>query len=94
NTHDEALADAAIERGLAYAEAGASGFFVPGLADEDGLERICEASPLPVNAMMFDGMPSHARLAELGVARVSHGPGPWRQAMAALTEAARKVYGG
>lgn len=87
--HDRAAVDAALERARAYADAGASGFFVPGLANERLLARVCEASPLPVNAMMFAGMPDRRRLGELGVARVSHGPGPYRQAMKALTEAAR-----
>lgn len=87
--HDRAAVDHALERARAYAEAGASGFFVPGLVDERLLARICEASPLPVNAMMFAGMPGAKRLAELGIARISYGPGPYRQAMAALTEAAR-----
>ena len=90
---EDALFDEAAKRCEAYAKAGASGFFVPGLADEEQIARICELSPLPVNAMMFDAMPSHARLAELGVARISHGPGPWRLAMAALGDAARAVYG-
>ncbi len=88
-THDRAACDHALERARAYADAGANGFFVPGLADERLLARICEASPLPVNAMMFTGMPSPKGLAELGVARISYGPGPYRQAMAALTDAAR-----
>lgn len=89
---EEARFDEAARRCEAYAEAGASGFFVPGLADEEEIARICDLSPLPVNAIMLDGMPSHARLAELGVARISHGPGPWRAAMSGLTEAARKIY--
>ncbi len=88
-THDRAACDHALERARAYADVGADGFFVPGLADERLLARICEASPLPVNAMMFAGMPTAKRLAELGVARISYGPGPYRQAMAALTDAAR-----
>lgn len=87
--HDRTAVDAALERARAYADAGASGFFVPGLADERLLARVCEASPLPVNAMMFAGMPDRRRLAELGVARISHGPGPYRLAMKALTDAAR-----
>jgi 2-methylisocitrate lyase-like PEP mutase family enzyme len=91
--HDGAAVDQALERARAYADAGASGFFVPGLADERLLARVCEASPLPVNAMMFPGMPDKKRLAELGVARISHGPGPYRQAMAALTEFARAAFG-
>ena len=59
-----ALADAAIERAHAYAEAGASGFFVPGLADLKLLERVCAASPLPVNFMAFPGAPSAEVVAE------------------------------
>jgi methylisocitrate lyase len=44
--------------------------------------------------MMMPGMPAPARLAELGIARISHGPGPYRQAMKALTETARAALGG
>lgn len=84
--------DEAVSRANAFAEAGASGFFAPGLADETQIAALCEATSLPVNAMMFDAMPSHTRLAELGVARISHGSGPYRAAMAALGEAAQAVY--
>lgn len=88
-SHDKAKADAAIERAHAYAEAGASGFFVPGLIDLHLIERVCRAAPLPVNYMAFAGAPDARAVAEAGIARVSHGPGPWRQAMRALAEAAR-----
>jgi 2-methylisocitrate lyase-like PEP mutase family enzyme len=90
--HDAALVDAALARVAAYAGAGASGFFVPGLIDEKLIRRVCEASPLPVNIMMRPGAPDVARLAALGVARVSYGPGPYRQVMRALGDAARAVY--
>jgi 2-methylisocitrate lyase-like PEP mutase family enzyme len=92
-THDDAKLDDAIARARAYADAGASGFFAPGLVDERLIERLVQASPLPVNIMMFPGVPDHARLASLGVARISHGPGPYRLGMAALAAAAREVYG-
>jgi 2-methylisocitrate lyase-like PEP mutase family enzyme len=92
DAHDNAAVDQALERARAYADGGASSFFVPGLADERLLARVCEGSPLPVNAMMFPGMPDKKRLAELGLARISHGPGPYRQAMAALTECARAAF--
>jgi 2-methylisocitrate lyase-like PEP mutase family enzyme len=83
--------DEALARLKAYADAGADGFFIPGLVDEASIEIICRESPLPVNVMMFDAMPSKARLAELGVARISHGPGPWRKAMEHLTGLAREA---
>lgn len=89
DAHDRAAVDHALERARAYADAGASGFFVPGLMDERLIARVCEGAPLPVNIMMFAGVPTPRRLGELGVARISHGPGPYRQAMAALTEAAK-----
>ncbi|MFL9840913.1 isocitrate lyase/phosphoenolpyruvate mutase family protein [Sphingomonas sp. ST-64] len=91
DAHDVAKADAAIERARAYAEAGASGFFVPGLADLDLLARICDASPLPVNFMAFPGAPDAAAVAQAGVARISHGPFPFRAAMQALEESARAL---
>jgi 2-methylisocitrate lyase-like PEP mutase family enzyme len=86
--HDDAKVDAAIERARAYAEAGASGFFVPGLADLRLLKRVCEGSPIPVNFMAFPGAPSAGEVAAAGVARISHGPFPFRLAMKALKEGA------
>ena len=92
DTHDQAMVDAAIERASAYADAGASGFFVPGLVDLALLERICAASPLPVNFMAWPGTPSTAQIAATGIARISHGPFPWRIAMQALKDAAAAEY--
>jgi 2-methylisocitrate lyase-like PEP mutase family enzyme len=93
DAHDQAKIDEAIERVRAYADAGASGFFAPGLVDLDLIESLCAASPLPVNIMSFPGVPSNAELAGAGVARISYGPVPYNIAMQALTAAAREVYG-
>jgi 2-methylisocitrate lyase-like PEP mutase family enzyme len=87
--HDMAMVDAALERARAYAAAGASGLFVPGLVAEPLIARVVEASPLPVNIMAAAGGSGRRRLAELGVARISHGPGPYRGAMHWLTAAAK-----
>lgn len=91
-THDAAMVDAALERARAYADAGARGFFVPLLSDLALLERFCAASPIPVNFMAFPGAPAAKEVAATGVARISHGPFPWKLAMAALKEAAAKEY--
>jgi 2-methylisocitrate lyase-like PEP mutase family enzyme len=91
-THDDAMVDEALERAAAYAEAGASGFFVPGLIDLGRLARVCAGSPLPVNFMAFPGAPGAADVAAAGVARISHGPFPYRLAMKALKEAAQAIY--
>lgn len=91
--HDEALVDAAIERAKGFADAGASGFFVPRLGDLKLVERVCRASPLPVNAIAYPGAPSKAEWASAGIARISHGPFPHKALMAQLTEAARAAIG-
>ncbi|MFL5018995.1 MAG: isocitrate lyase/phosphoenolpyruvate mutase family protein [Rhizobium sp.] len=86
------LVDEAIERGKAYAAAGGSGFFVPGLIDPALIEKICAASPLPVNIMMRTGAPDVKALAKLGVGRVSYGPGPYRSMMEKLKQEAAAIY--
>ncbi len=73
--------DEALARATAYAAAGADGFFAPGLADEALIKTVCVQSPLPVNIMTTPATPSIARLGELGVARVSFGPFPYRKLM-------------
>ena len=93
-THDSAMVEAALARADAYAEAGASGLFVPGLIDLALLERLCAASPLPVNFMAYPGAPSPAELGAAGVARISHGPFPYKLAMKALKAAAEALYRG
>jgi 2-methylisocitrate lyase-like PEP mutase family enzyme len=88
--HTETHLDEAVRRAASYADAGASGFFAPGLAEPGLIEKLCELCSLPVNIMMLPNAPSAKQLAELGVARVSYGPIPYRLAMEALKEAGRK----
>ncbi|HET8750756.1 MAG TPA: isocitrate lyase/phosphoenolpyruvate mutase family protein [Sphingomicrobium sp.] len=90
-TLDDALVDEAIERGRAFADAGASGFFVPRLADPKQIERVVKEVPLPLNVIAFPGAPDKKVWANAGVARISHGPFPHRALMAKLTEMAREA---
>jgi 2-methylisocitrate lyase-like PEP mutase family enzyme len=90
-THDTAMLDEAIARVRAYAEAGASGFFVPMLGNLDFLRRLCGESPVPVNFMTYPGCPSNAEVAATGVARISHGPFPYMDLMAKFGEMAREA---
>jgi 2-methylisocitrate lyase-like PEP mutase family enzyme len=90
--HDAAKVDALIERAKAYADAGARGLFAPFLQDAPLIERLCKASPLPVNILMRPGCPDHRTLASLGVARISHGHGPWAAAMDWLEGQARETF--
>jgi len=88
-TYDDALIDSVIERGKAFADAGASGFFVPRLSDSSQIERVVREVPLPLNLIAFPGAPPKQEWASAGVARISHGPFPHRALMATLEEMAR-----
>ena len=88
-TWDDALVEQAIERGKAFADAGASGFFVPRISDSAQIERVVREVPLPLNAIAFPGAPPKSEWASAGVARISHGPFPHRALMKQLEEAAR-----
>jgi 2-methylisocitrate lyase-like PEP mutase family enzyme len=90
--HDEAQLGEAIRRAAAYAHAGASGLFAPGLRDAEFIKRLCELSSLPVNIMVLPDTPPPGELAKLGVARISYGPIPYNQTMEALKEAGRKAF--
>ena len=89
--HGDAAAQAvgeALDRAKAYAAAGASGFFIPGLVDDALIGRVSKVVTLPVNVMVMDGVPSNGRLSELGVARISYGPIPYVRAMIGLRQEA------
>jgi 2-methylisocitrate lyase-like PEP mutase family enzyme len=90
--HDVAQLTEALQRANAYAQAGASGLFAPGLRDSEFIEKLCELSRIPVNIMVLPDTPSIAELARLGVARISYGAGPYRQMREALQEAGRKAF--
>ena len=90
----DALVAATLERARAYADAGASGLFVPFLSDARCIAAICASSPLPLNILWSRPCGDRAALAALGVARISHGGGPWRAALAWLGEQAAAVLGG
>ena len=87
--YDDALIDQVVERGKAFADAGASGFFVPRLSDPKQIERVVREVPLPLNVIAFPGAPDKKVWADAGVARISHGPFPHRALMKQLEEAAR-----
>ena len=87
--HNESMVVEAMERAHAYADAGADGLFAPGLADITLIARLAAGSPVPLNIMVDDGTPPLHKLAEHGVARVSHGPRPYLMAMKGLEEGAR-----
>ena len=90
---DDGVIDEVIARGKAFADAGASGFFVPRIADPRHIERVVREVPLPLNAIAFPGVPPKSEWAAAGVARISHGPFPHKALMAQLTEMAEAAIG-
>lgn len=89
--HNNELLEEALLRASAYAESGANGFFVPGLKDAKYIKKLCEHSPIPINIMVMPDAPKPKQLAELGVARISYGPGPYCQAMDFLKQIGSKA---
>lgn len=90
--HSNDMLDDAIARAKAYGDAGASGFFAPGLVDEDMIAKLCVECALPVNIIALPHAPETSRLAALGVARVSYGPVPYKKMAAWLEAQARAAF--
>jgi 2-methylisocitrate lyase-like PEP mutase family enzyme len=85
--------DETLARARAYVDAGADGIFVPGVKDEGEIAALAEALPVPLNVLFLPGL-SVARLAELGVARISTGSLLYRVALGEALNAAASVRDG
>ena len=84
----------ALERLVAYAEAGADCLYAPGVREPDEIAAIVKAvSPKPVNVLMHgpSKILSVSRLADLGVRRVSVGSALARVAWGAFIRAAHSI---
>lgn len=79
-----------VRRAALYREAGASGLFVPGIADAGDIAAVVAAIGLPLNVMALPSLPPPSRLRELGVRRLSAGTAigeaAFGQAQAAIAE--------
>ena len=92
--HDEVLADA-IERGKAFLDVGAPVVFVPGAVSEDDIRAFVDAwGPQKLTLIGAPGSVPLARMAELGVARVSYGPFAQSVALMALQDLTKDVVAG
>lgn len=84
----------ALDRAVAFAEAGADCVFAPGMtAPADIVALVRAVAPVPVNAIVFapDPQLTVARLADLGVRRISVGSALSRVAYGAFLRAARRI---
>lgn len=93
-TPSEALVEETVARARAYADAGASGLFVPFLTDRAAVTAICKAAPLPINVTAKPELGTLTEIAALGVARISYGHQPWLWAMQKLKADAETIYRG
>ncbi|WP_050514969.1 isocitrate lyase/phosphoenolpyruvate mutase family protein [Streptomyces rimosus] len=83
--------DETLRRAETYLSAGADGIFVPGVADERAIATLVAAIPAPLNILYAPGRHRLARLAELGVRRVSTGSLLFRSALHAAVGLAESV---
>ena len=90
--HSAEQLEEVLQRASAYQAAGARGLFAPGLRNPELIRELCARSPLPVNILVHLDAPANRDLASLGVARISYGPGPYRQMVEWLKEAGRAAF--
>ena len=83
----------AAERGRAYLEAGADCIFVPAVSDAQQISALVKQIGGPVSVLAGARTPSLTQLADLGVARVSVGSGPFLTVMALTQRMAEEAYG-
>lgn len=89
---DRDPARTAIDRVIAFAEAGADCLYAPGVRDLATIGEIVRAvAPRPVNVLVSSPGLTVAELAELGVRRVSLGSALCRVAWGAFMRAAREI---
>jgi len=74
-TTPERALEESISRGRRYQEAGADGFFLPGVVDPAVIRQVVGSVKLPLNVLVRAGLPRVSELVALGVRRVSAGSG-------------------
>jgi 2-methylisocitrate lyase-like PEP mutase family enzyme len=92
---DPAAVSAAIDKLVAFAEAGADCLYAPGVRDKADIAAMVRAvAPRPLNVLAIGPKLSVAELAELGVRRISVGGALARLAWAAVLAAAEQIQAG
>jgi len=83
--------DRALERLLAFRDAGADCVFAPGLSDRETIARLVKDVLCPLNILAGPGSPSVGELEKLGVARISLGSSPMRATLGLLRSIADEL---
>lgn len=90
---EQATVVAVLQRAGIYADAGADGIFVPGLAVPEDIRNVTAGTKLPVNVLAHPSL-TVAELGGLGVRRVSSGSLPYRAAVDAAVNVATGLRDG
>ena len=91
NLPEEEKLKQVIERGQAYKEAGADGFYPITLKNKADIETVIKEVSLPVNILLIPGIPGFETLQQMGLARLSLGPGFLKIAINAMKNVAEKL---
>ena len=91
---DEEKWEETVKRGKAYLEAGADGFYPITLSEKNDITRLVAEIPGPVNILAHHGIPDIKTLREIGVARLSLGPGFLKKAILAMKQTAIELKNG
>ncbi len=81
----------AIDRLVAYRDAGADCLYPMGLSEASAIETLVRAVDFPVNVMVRRGLPSVPELERLGVRRISFGPAASYAALGLLKRASEEI---
>jgi 2-methylisocitrate lyase-like PEP mutase family enzyme len=93
--HDPATLRAAIDKLVAFAEAGADCLYAPGVNGKDNIAAMVRAvAPKPLNVLSWDTDMPVAAMAELGVRRISVGGSLARMGWGAVQVAAQLLKDG
>ena len=84
----------AVKRGKAYLQAGADGFYPITMTDKKEIAELVAEIPGPVNILAHHGTPDIKTLREIGVARLSLGPGFLKKAILAMKQTAIELKNG
>jgi 2-methylisocitrate lyase-like PEP mutase family enzyme len=80
-----------LRRGKAFLDAGADGFFPVAVKSKQELSAIVSTLRCPVNVIAFPGIPDFKTMREIGIARVSLGPGFLKIAVNAMKQLASRL---
>jgi len=83
--------DKAVQRLVAYRDAGADCVFLPGLIDAETIGRVVKDLQCPVNILTGPGAPSIPELERLGVARVTVGSAAMRATLGLVKRIAEEL---